>query len=111
MAKGRLGISTLPSGTNNAVYTVPSGYSAAVSISIVNKNSSAAQVSINLCSSGEISSGVLPDASYIEYYTNIEPYSVLERTGIVLDSQKSVYVVSSTNNLNAVVVGVEEEVL
>lgn len=111
MAKGRLGISTVPSGLNNAVYTVPSGYSAAVNVTVVNKNNYAAQVSINLCSSDEISSGVLPDASYIEYYTSIDPYSVLERTGIVLDSQKSVYVISSTNNLNAVVVGVEEEVL
>lgn len=111
MSKGRLGISTLPTGTNNAVYTVPSGYSAAVNITIVNKNNFASQVSINLCSLGEISSGSLPDASYIEYYTNIEPYSVLERTGIVLDSQKTVYVVSNDSNLNAVVVGVEEEVL
>jgi hypothetical protein len=111
MSKGRLGISTLPIGENNAVYTVPSGYSAAINISIVNKNNSSAQVSINLCSSDEVSSGVLPDASYVEYYANIEPYSVLERTGIVLDSQKTVYVVSSSSNLNAVIVGVEEEVL
>lgn len=110
MAKGRLGISTLPPNSINAVYTVPSQYSAAVNITIVNKNNVDAQVSINICSADEIVSGVLPNASYIEYYTNIAPYSVLERTGIVLDAQKGVYVQTSYSNMNAVVVGIEEAV-
>lgn len=108
MSKGRLGISTLPPNTNNAVYTVPSGNSAAVSIIVVNKNNYDAQVSIGICSTGEIVSGVLPSAAYIEYFATVPSYSTLEKTGIVLDSQKSVYIVTASSNLNAVVVGVEE---
>lgn len=108
MAKGRLGISTITPSVNTAVYTVPTGKSAALSFTVMNRGLTDAVVSINLCSTGEIVGGNLPEASFIEYNTTIPSYGLLERTGVVLDAGKSVYAFSTSSDVNVVVVGVEE---
>lgn len=106
MATGRLGTGNITSATTNTtIYTVPASTFSVVSLSICNRSSSAtAAVRIALSSTGT------PNADeWLEYDAAIVANGVLERTGIVMDSGKSlvVYVSSSTPTLTCVVYGIE----
>lgn len=103
MASGRLGASDLSATTNTTVYTVPSGKTASLSISVCNRGVTAVSVRIALSATGTPSAG-----EWIEYDVSIPATGVLERSGIVLDTGKLVVAYSSAANVSVVVYGVEE---
>ena len=103
MASGRLGASDLSATTNTTVYTVPSGKTASLSISVCNRGVTPVSVRIALSATGT------PGTSeWIEYDTAIPANGVLERSGIVLDTGKLVVGYASAANVSVVVYGVEE---
>ncbi len=103
MASGRLGAADLSATTNTTVYTVPSAKTAALSISVCNRNSTSVTVRLALSATGT------PGASeWIEYDTALPALGVLERTGIVLDIGKLVVAYASAANVSVVAYGVEE---
>jgi hypothetical protein len=103
MASGRLGAVDLSATTNTTVYTVPSAKTAAFSVNICNRNASAVTVRLALSATG--TPGV---TEWIEYDAPIAGNSVLERTGLILDTGKLVVAYSSTANVSVVAYGVEE---
>ena len=103
MASGRLGASDIAATTNTTVYTVPVGKTAAFSVSVCNRNTTAVMVRLALAATGT------PGASeWIEYDVLLPASGVLERSGIVLDTGKLVVAYSSAANVSVVVYGLEE---
>ena len=102
MASGILGQSAPAATTNTTVYTVPASTLAVVNISVVNRGGSAATVRVAL------SAGSTPnDDEWIEYNTSVGATSVLERTGVVLDTTKNVVVYASSADTSVSVYGLE----
>jgi hypothetical protein len=102
MATGRLGVADLAAATNTTLYTVPATTFSVVTISIVNRGTSAANIRI------AVSASASPlDSEYIEYDVSLSAKGVLERTGVVLDAGKLIVVRSSSVSVNAVVYGIE----
>ena len=102
MASGILGQSAPAATTNTTVYTVPASTLAVVNISVVNRGGSAATIRVAL------SAGSTPnDDEWIEYNTSVGATSVLERTGIVLDTTKNVVVYASSADTSVSVYGLE----
>ena len=102
MASGILGQSAPAATTNTTVYTVPASTLAVVNISVVNRGGSAATVRVAL------SAAATPnDDEWIEYNTSVGATSVLERTGIVLDTTKNVVVYASSADTSVSVYGLE----
>lgn len=88
------------------VYTVPASTATTFNVSVCNRNGSTANVRLALSDS----SGTQNDDEYIEYNTPISSYSVLERTGLVLQAGKILTVYSDTDNVSVVVFGIEKGV-
>lgn len=107
MASGILGQGKPGITTDFVVYTVPSGKVAAFSVSAVSLDGNA-----NVRVAISTSSTVLPSESeYIEYQTNLPSTgSVLERSGLMAESNRKVIVYSSTGNVSFTVYGYEETV-
>lgn len=103
MASGRLGAVDLAATTNTTVYTVPSAKLAAFSVSVCNRNAAAVTVRLALAATGAPGA-----AEWIEYDVSIPGNSVLERTGLMLDTGKLLVAYSSTVNVSVVAYGVEE---
>ena len=104
MANGILGSSDLPAATYTEVYVVPADTFSVVAVSICNKNATAITVRLALAKPGE----ALPQGDdYLEYETQILANGVLERTGIVIEADRKVFVRSSASNTAAVVCGIE----
>jgi len=102
MATGRLGVADLSAATNTTLYTVPVSTFAVVTVNLVNRGATAANVRIAVASSATPA-----DSEYIEYDVSLAAKGVLERTGIVIDAGKLLVVRSSAVSVNAVVYGIE----
>jgi hypothetical protein len=102
MATGRLGVADLSAATNTTLYTVPTSTFSVVTVSVVNRGSTAATIRL------AVSASATPaDSEFIEYDTSLSAKGVLERTGIVMDAGKLLVVRSSATSVNAVVYGIE----
>jgi hypothetical protein len=102
MATGRLGVADLSAATNTTLYTVPASTFAVVTLNVVNRGASAANIRVAISASATPS-----DSEYIEYDVSLAPKGVLERMGLVLDAGKLLVVRSSATSVNAVVYGIE----
>jgi len=102
MATGRLGVADLSAATNATLYTVPANTFSVVTLSVVNRGSSAATIRISISASATPA-----DSEYLEFDTSLTAKGVLERTGIVMDAGKLLVVRSNSASVNAVVYGIE----
>jgi hypothetical protein len=106
MASGKLGSVLLPASVNTVVYAVPANTVATVNLNICNKGTVDVHIYVGLT---EGTTWGLEDA--IEYGIILGPKDVLERTGIVLQSGKSIMVSTNVANIvTAVAWGFEETV-
>jgi hypothetical protein len=102
MATGRLGVADLAAATNTTLYTVPASTFSVVTVNLVNRGATAANVRVS------VSALATPaDSEYIEFDVSLAAKGVLERTGIVMDAGKLLVVRSSATSVNAVVYGIE----
>jgi hypothetical protein len=102
MATGILGSADLSAATNTTVYTVPADTFSVVSINLVNRGATAANIRIAIAASATPT-----NAEFIEYDSQITANGVLERTGIVVQAGKLIVVRSSAINVTAMVYGIE----
>jgi hypothetical protein len=102
MATGRLGVADLSAATNTTLYTVPANTFSVVTLSVVNRGSSAATIRISISASATPA-----ESEYLEFDTSLTAKGVLERTGIVMDAGKLLVVRSNSASVNAVVYGIE----
>jgi len=102
MATGRLGVADLAAATNTTLYTVPASTFAVVTLNVVNRGASAANIRVAISASASPA-----DSEYIEYDVSLAAKGVLERMGLVLDAGKLLVVRSSSVNVNAIVYGIE----
>jgi len=116
MSTGRVASTQLTSGTialttQLPVYTVPSSYYGIYNISFTNTSSSAVQIRLAISSSS--TAGGVGASEYFEYQTNIAPYGVFERTGLVAlggalsASTPYIYATSTGTAVNVNIYGIE----
>ena len=105
MATGRLGTANITTTADTTVYTVPAATFSVVSVSIVNRSSSATAL-IRIAVASSATPGL---AEYIEYDSSLVTNGVLERTGIVMDAGKLLVVSTPTASpsLSVMVMGIE----
>lgn len=104
MATGILGTPTdlTLGGAGTSLYTVPGSTFTVCTLNICNRNATSVTVRVAAATTSTPSNG-----EYIEYDATIPAYSVLERTGIVLQATKILWVRSSAANVSAVCYGIE----
>jgi hypothetical protein len=104
MATGRLNTpSQLAATTNTTVYTVPSGFYAVFNVSMTNITTSSVTIRLAISTSGTPGS-----SEWIEYDTVVLGKGVFERTGLVLDANKTVVAWASAGSaVNVTVYGIE----
>lgn len=104
MATGILGTpADLTATTNTSLYTVPAATFTIASVSLCNRSASSVTVRLALAASGTPT-----NAEWIEYGATIPAYSVLERTGLALDTGKQVVAYASAgSSISAMVYGIE----
>ena len=107
MANGILGSADLAATTYTGIYLVPADTFSVVTVSIVNKNSSSVTVRLAIAKTDPTGATIPAADDYLEYETTILPNGVLERTGIVIDESRQVYVHSSATNVGVMVYGIE----
>jgi hypothetical protein len=105
MATGILGTKDCAATTYEALYTVPADTFSVVSISVLNRT--AANKTIRLAVTATTPPIAPNNAEFIEYEVQLSPNGVLERTGLVLDANKSISVYSSDTGVSAVAMGIE----
>jgi hypothetical protein len=103
MASGTLAQSSPAAATNTTVYTVPAGTVGSISICACNRTYTEVRVNIAIAALATPT-----DAEYIEFNTSIPPYGVLERTGLVVSSNKRIVVFVSTADVSINIYGYEE---
>ena len=107
MATGILGIpSNLLATTNTSVYTVPGDKFAVVTISFCNRGSTAVTIRLAVAALSTPT-----DAEYLEYGVSLGANSVLERTGIVMQTGKILVVYASAATVTAIAYGIETSTL
>jgi len=108
MPSGRLAATKITTqNTNTQIYQVPLGKISTFTINIVNVDTANATVRISLQAGTSVANG-----EYVEYDTVIYPNDSYTRSGIVLDSQKYLYVNVTTDaspNVDVTVWGFEED--
>lgn len=102
MATGRLGTADIGATTNTTLYTVPATTFSVVAVNLCNRTASTITVRLAIASSGTPT-----DSEWIEYGTSIPANSVLERTGLVLDTGKTIVAYASTTGITGMVYGIE----
>jgi hypothetical protein len=102
MATGRLGVADLSAATDTTLYTCPASTFSVVTVSMCNRGATSATFRIALASSGTPA-----NTEYLEFDVTVNPKSVLERTGIVMDAGKLIVVRSSAASVSAVCYGIE----
>ncbi len=104
MATGILGTpADLTATTNTSLYTVPADTFTIASVSLCNRSAASVTVRVALATTASPS-----NAEWIEYGATIPAYSVLERTGLALDTGKQVVVYASAGSaVSAMVYGIE----
>lgn len=104
MATGILGTpADLTATTNTSLYTVPADTFTIASVSLCNRSAASVTVRVALAATASPS-----NAEWIEYGATIPAYSVLERTGLALDTGKQVVVYASAGSaVSAMVYGIE----
>lgn len=102
MANGRLGTADLAANTNTTLYQVPDGSYTVATINVCNRSANTAEVRIAVCTTETPG-----NAEYIEYDVQLAPKGVLERTGVVVESNAYIVVRSSITSVNAVAYGIE----
>ncbi|MCB1466651.1 MAG: hypothetical protein KDK08_05810 [Rhizobiaceae bacterium] len=92
--------------TDTAIYTVPTGKQACISVNALNRNASQA-VKVRLA----ITNGATPagdGSQWIEFDATVDGATPLERAGIVMKAGQVLYARTDTTNVNVVVWGIEE---
>ena len=107
MATGRLGIADLAATTYTNVYTVPATTFTVANISICNRNATAVTVRLALTTTSAVGNTAPADNAFLEYGVTVPANSVLERTGLVIDTGKYLVAYSSNTGVSAVVYGIE----
>lgn len=103
MATGILGTAALTAATDTTVYTVPESTFAVISVNLCNR-SGVTPSDIRLA----VSAGATPSTDeYIEFDSELLASGVIERTGLVVEAGKRIVVRSSTNDVSAVIYGIE----
>ena len=101
----RLAARTLPAAADTALYTVPVDHRAVFTVSLCCRLT-AAKVRLALTDAGAPPS----DADWIEYDTSLQPLAVLERTGLALGANQTLYARADVAGVSAVVFGVQEQI-
>jgi len=104
---GRLGAQDLLPLLNTFIYMVPENKISTFNISVCNRNTEEALIRL-ATTLPEIT--VPTPKDYIEYDVELLPNQVLERTGIVLQSQYSVYAYSNIDFITVQIWGWEESI-
>lgn len=107
MANGILGSADLAATSYTGIYLVPADTFSVVTVSIVNKNSTSVTVRLAIAKTDPTGATIPAADDYLEYETEILPNGVLERTGIVIDASRQIYVHSSATNVGVMVYGIE----
>jgi hypothetical protein len=102
MANGRLGTADLSANTNETLYQVPDGFYSVATINVCNRGTNTAAVRVAVCTTETPG-----NAEYIEFDVQLAPKGVLERTGVVIESNAYVVVRSDQASVNAMVYGIE----
>ena len=100
---GILAQATLAATTYTSLYSPTADTFGVVTLNIANKNSSSIQVRVAVATDPNIPAA----GEYIEYMTEILPNGVLERTGLVIQAGRTIYVYSTDINTDCVVYGIE----
>ena len=103
MASGTLGQSAPAATTNTTVYTVPASKVATFNVNICNRGSAASTVRLAIAATGTPGS-----SEWIEYDATVNPYSVLERSGLMATAAKNIVVYCGNANFTVNVFGYEE---
>jgi hypothetical protein len=107
MATGRLGIADLTAATYTNLYTCPANTFAVANVSLCNRNPTAVTVRLALTTTSASGNTAPADLAFLEFGVTIPANSVLERTGIVVDTGKFLTVWASTTGVSAVAYGIE----
>lgn len=103
MANGVLASVALNATTYTLIYGPPANTFGVVTVSICNKNATPIQVRLALA----IDPNIPAAGTYIEYNAEILPGGVLERSGIVIGDNRTIYAYSTQANTDVVVYGIE----
>ena len=107
MANGVLASVALVATTYTSIYGPPANTFSVVTVSICNKNATAIQVRLALA----VDPAIPANGNYIEYQTEVLPGGVLERSGVVIQSGRTIYAYSTQANTDVVVYGIETSTL
>lgn len=103
MANGRLGAVDLTANTDTTLYTCPIGKTATVNVTFTNRQTSPVNVKLALANSASPAT-----TDYLEFNTELPPFGVLERTGIVVGAGQFLVVTSNVSGVSAVAFGFED---
>lgn len=103
MANGILASESLAATNYTPIYGPPTGTFSVVTVNICNKNSTAIQVRLAVATDP----GTPVAGEYLEYQTEILPNGVLERSGVVIQTGRTIYAYSTQANTDVVVYGIE----